>query len=154
MGTSVGLTPTSLYRMGDFRELSSWKRAHQVALAVYRCTNSFPNRERYGLAAQMRRAAVSVVSNIAEGCGRQGDRELTRFLRIARGSVRELECQLLLSRDLGYLPPEVWSQLDTDSQEISRMLNGLIRSLQPDLDARKPNPDARLLTPDSRLAET
>ncbi len=78
----------------------------------------------------MRRAAVSVVSNIAEGCGRRGDRELTRFLKIARGSVRELECQLLLSRELGYVTPGVWTKLDGDPPEISRMLNGLIRSFR------------------------
>jgi four helix bundle protein len=76
----------------------------------------------------MRRAAVSVISNIAEGCGRQGDRELARFLRIARGSIHELECQLVLSQDLGYLEREAWIDLDKDSKEVSRMLNGLIHS--------------------------
>jgi four helix bundle protein len=76
----------------------------------------------------MRRAAVSVISNIAEGCGRQGDRELTRFLRIARGSIQELECQLMLSRDLGYVKQEIWSDLDRSTGEISRMLNRLIRT--------------------------
>ncbi len=116
--------------MGDFRQLSVWQRAHNVALQIYRSTETFPLRERYGLAAQMRRAAVSVISNIAEGCGRRDDRELTRFLNIARGSVRELECQLLLSRDLGYLSQEAWTDLDKDSQEISKMLNGLIRSFR------------------------
>ncbi|MGH7508809.1 MAG: four helix bundle protein [Gemmatimonadales bacterium] len=87
--------------MGNFRELVVWRRAQDLALAVYRSTSSFPKEERYGLSAQMRRAAVSVSSNIAEGCGRQGDRGLARFLQIARGSVRELECQLLLSCELG-----------------------------------------------------
>ena len=114
--------------MGNFRQLAVWKRAHDLALAIYRNTGSFPDRERYGLTAQLRRAAVSLVSNIAEGSGRQSDRELAMFLRIARGSVRELECQLLLSRDLGYLPSEAWAALDRDSQDISRMLHGLIRS--------------------------
>jgi four helix bundle protein len=108
--------------MGNFRQLSVWKRAHSFALEVHRCTRSFPVLERYGLAAQMRRAAVSVVSNIAEGCGRHHDRELAYFLRIARGSVREVECQLLLSRDLGYVTPEVWTTMDAAAQEISKML--------------------------------
>jgi four helix bundle protein len=116
--------------MGNFRELVVWSRAQDLALAVYRSTNTFPKEERYGITAQMRRAAVSVSSNIAEGCGRQGDREFARFLQIARGSVRELECQLLLSRDLGYLPPAVHAKLDADSQDISRMLNGLIRTFR------------------------
>src|SRR5918995_4395892 len=81
-------------------ETSGSKCAHSFALEVHWCTSSFPASERYGLAAQMRRAAVSVVSNIAEGCGRHHDPEMVYFLRIARGSVREVECQLLLSRDL------------------------------------------------------
>ena len=117
-------------RMGDFRQLTVWKRAHGLALEVHRSTGSFPAAERYGLAAQMRRAAVSVVSNIAEGCGRQNDRELAYFLRIARGSVRELECQLLLSRDLGYLPGDVWTDLDAGTQDISRMLSGLVHTVR------------------------
>jgi four helix bundle protein len=119
--------------MGDFQQLSVWKRSHAFALAVHRFTARFPVSERYGLAAQMRRAAVSVVSNIAERCGRQNDRELAYFLRIARGSVRELECQLLLARDLEYMPADGWSQLSADSQEISRMLSGLIQTVRSGL---------------------
>src|SRR4051812_33270792 len=102
--------------MGNFREL--------LALEVYRSTKTFPSEERYGLTAQMRRAAISVCSNIAEGCGRQGDRELARFLRIARGSIRELECQLLLSCKRGYLRQDALVELEAASHEISRMLNG------------------------------
>ena len=73
--------------MGNFRELVVWRRAQDLALAVYRFTSSFPEDERYGLTAQMRPAAISASSNIAEGCGRQGDRELARFFQIAPGSV-------------------------------------------------------------------
>src|SRR6266850_1051013 len=97
--------------MGDYRHLSVWKRAHDFTLVVYRSTASFPESERYGLTAQLRRAAVSVVSNIAEGASRHGDRELSRFLQIAHGSACEVECQLLLSRDLGRSAssrPPVW----------------------------------------------
>ena len=139
--------------MGDYRQLCVWKRAHKLALEVYRSTECFPARERYGLAAQMRRAAVSVISNIAEGCGRQGDKELTRFLRIARGSVRELDCQMLLSRDLGYLPKDVWAAMEMESDELSRMLNGLIRSFHPgpvDRTDRRPVP-GQVLTPGSQF---
>jgi four helix bundle protein len=117
--------------MGNYRQLAVWKRAHGFVIKVYRSTETFPDRERYGLTAQLRRAAVSVISNIAEGSGRQGDREQIRFLKIARGSVCETECQLLLSRDLGYLDAPAWKLLDQDCQEISRMLNGLVRSFTP-----------------------
>jgi four helix bundle protein len=78
----------------------------------------------------MRRAAISILSNIAEGSGRQSDREQVRFLRIARGSTCELECQLLLSRDVGYLKPADWLILDSDCREVGRMLTGLIKSFQ------------------------
>lgn len=142
--------------MGDFRQLLVWKRAHGLALQVYRCTDAFPARERYGLAAQMRRAAVSVVSNIAEGCGKQADRELARYLGIARGSVRELECQLLLSRDLGYLTLDIWPTLEAESQEISKMLNCFIRSLRSKAVGSSPSsqlstPSPQLPTPSSQL---
>ena len=114
--------------MGDYRNLSVWKRAHMLALGVFRSTASFPLSERYGLAAQLRRAATSVVSNIAEGSGRHSNRDEMRFFRIARGSVSELECQLLLSRDIGFLEVQAWTQLDHDCHEVGKMLNGLIRS--------------------------
>jgi four helix bundle protein len=116
--------------MGDFKQLAVWKRAYNLAIAVYRATGSFPLAERFGLASQLRRATVSVASNIAEGCGRQGDAELARFLRLARGSISEVECQLLLARDLGFILREAWLPLNTEAQEISRMLNGLVISLR------------------------
>ena len=73
---------------------------------------------------------MSIVSNIAEGASRHGDRELARFLQIAHGSACEVECQILLSRDLGYLPSDRWMALNADCQELGKMLNGLIRSLR------------------------
>ena len=114
--------------MDDYRQLSVWKRAHTLALGVFRSTGEFPATERYGLAAQLRRAATSIVSNIAEGSARHSNRDEVRFFRIARGSVSELECQLLLSRDVGLLENKAWAQLDEDCHEVGRMLNGLIRS--------------------------
>jgi four helix bundle protein len=116
--------------MGDYRKLTVWKHAQGVALEIYRSTQFFPTNERFGLVAQLRRAAVSIESNIAEGTGRQSDRGLGRFLRIAHGSACEVECQLLLSRDLGYLNPARWKALDTNCRELGKMLNGLIRSLR------------------------
>lgn len=116
--------------MGDYRKLTVWKRAHQLALAVYRATGVFPGAERYGLIAQLRRASVSVISNIVEGSARHGNREHVRFLRIAHGSVCELQSQLLLSRDLAFLDAPSWKLLDDECQQTGKMLNGLIRSLQ------------------------
>ena len=121
--------------MGDFRQLSVWKVAHAFALEVHRYTGAFPSSERYGLSAQMRRAAVSIVSNIAEGCGRQSDRELAYFLRIARGSVREIECQLLLSRDLGYVTSEAWVPLDA---QLKRSVRCFVASHLPFVPAAGP----------------
>ena len=115
--------------MGDYHHLALWKRAHAMVLTVYGSTQPFPASERYGLTAQIRRAAISIVANTAEGTGRQTDREQVRFLRIARGSVCELESELLLSRDLGYLKPAAWLIVDSDCQEVARMLTGLIRAL-------------------------
>jgi four helix bundle protein len=116
--------------MGDFRKLAVWERAYKLVLAVYRATGPYPSSERFGLTSQLRRAAVSVTSNIAEGTGRGGDLELRRFLKIARGSVNELECQLLLSRDLGYVDEDTWKRLNGQAQEVSRMIAGLITALK------------------------
>ena len=89
--------------VGDFRKLHVWRHSQQLARAVYVLTETLPARERYGITAQMRRAALSVSSNLAEGCGRRSDRELRRFIRISLGSLAELECQALLARDLSML---------------------------------------------------
>jgi four helix bundle protein len=118
--------------MGNYQQLKVWKRAHTFALELYRSTESFPDRERYGITSQLRGAAISVVSNVAEGSGRNSNRDQARFLQIARGSICELECQLLLARDIGYLTAETWSALDRPCREIGKMLNGLIRSLRPE----------------------
>jgi four helix bundle protein len=83
--------------MSDYRNLIVRKRAHAFALEVYLCTRSFPDSERFGLTTQLRRAAISVVSNIAEGWGRHETRDQGQFLKMARGSICEIECQLLLS---------------------------------------------------------
>lgn len=117
--------------MGNYRKLAVWQRAQAFALEVYRSTRRFPSDERYSMSTQLRRGVVSVVSNIVEGSGRQGDREQVRFLRIARGSICEAECQLFLSHALGYLENSAWKRLDDECRQLSRMLNGLIRALDP-----------------------
>jgi len=104
-------------RMKDFRQLKVWEKSHELALAVYHITAAFPREETYGLTSQIRRAASSIPSNIAEGCGREGDVELARFCTIARGSASELEYQLLLARDLKLLLPNDYEELSQRTVE-------------------------------------
>ena len=92
--------------MKDFRELKVWRKAHELTLAVYQITASFPREELYGLTAQLRRASSSIAANLAEGCGRNGDAELARFCSMAMGSASELEYHLLLARDLKLIRPQ------------------------------------------------
>jgi four helix bundle protein len=113
----------------DFRDLEVWVKAHQLTLSIYRATASFPTEEKYGLTGQLRRSAASIPSNISEGCGRGGDRELARFLQIAMGSASELEYQLLLCQDLGFLQGSVYKELEKATIEVKRMLTSLIRKL-------------------------
>ena len=115
--------------MKDFRNLKVWEKAHQLALALYPVTASFPRQETYGLAAQMRRAASSIPSNIAEGCGREGDPELARFCIFARGSATELEYPLLLARDLKLIQPKDYEILSAQTVEIKRMLTVFVQKL-------------------------
>jgi four helix bundle protein len=117
--------------MQDFRNLKVWLKAHQVVLAVYRITARFPREELYGLTSQIRRCAVSVPSNIAEGCGRGTDADFRRFLQIAAGSASELDYQLLLSRDLGYLPSSEYDSLHPALTEVRRMLTAFLHKLAP-----------------------
>ncbi len=116
----------------DFKQLKVWERSHQLTLDVYRATASFPQAEMYGLTSQMRRACASIPANIAEGCGRGGDAELVRFLRIAMGSASELEYHILLARDLSLLNPKDSESLSTEVMEIKRMLASFIRFLTPE----------------------
>ena len=115
--------------MKDFRNLKVWEKAHQLALALYPVTASFPRQEAYGLVSQIRRAASSIPANIAEGCGREGDPELARFCIIARGSATELEYQLLLARDLKLIQPKDYETLSAQTVEIKRMLTVLVQKL-------------------------
>jgi four helix bundle protein len=91
--------------VGDFKKLDAWRKSQKLVACIYRLTDGFPSAERYGLSSQMRRAAISVSANLAEGCGRQGDVELRRFVRISLGSLSELECELLLAADLQFVEP-------------------------------------------------
>ena len=107
-----------------------WERAHRLTLEVYDATRAFPKEEMYGLTSQMRRSASSIPANIAEGCGRNGDVELARFLDIAMGSATELDYHLTLARDLGYLQQAQYDRLATEVNGVSRMLASFIARLR------------------------
>jgi four helix bundle protein len=116
--------------MGDFAKLEVWKRAHRLALGVYKITEHFPASENWGLTSQLRRSALSIPSNVAEGCGRNGDTEMRRFLKIALGSASELHSQLLLARDLGYLSPLPAEEMMKEITGIRGMLYSLCSRLK------------------------
>jgi four helix bundle protein len=110
----------------SFRDLVVWQKAHAFVLGVYRYTESFPEREKYGLAHQLRRAAVSIPANIAEGFGKRSQAEKARFLNMAEGSVEECRYYLILSQDLGYGQSE---SLMSALQETSKLLNAYARAI-------------------------
>ena len=116
--------------MTDFKQLKVWRKAHEMTLDTYRVTAAFPREEMYGLTSQLRRAAASIGANIAEGCGRRSDGEMCRFLQIARGSASETEYHFLLARDLHLLTERDFQILTRKSDELQRMLTGLIQSVR------------------------
>ena len=118
--------------MKDFRSLQIWQRGHQLVLKIYQITNSFPKEELYGLTSQLRRASVSIPTNIAEGCGRDGDAELRRFLQIAMGSASETEYLLTLSYELQFIDNLRFEGLEKEIVELKRMLTGFILKLKAD----------------------
>src|SRR5437764_373401 len=127
--------PTLLFASGtngsmsesNYRKLIVWQKARALAKCVYRETARFPRVEMFGLTQQMRRAAISVLSNIAEGQGRYSRRDCRRFLLIARGSATELEAQIVISADLEYLNGMAAKELENRTTEVCRMLNGLLK---------------------------
>lgn len=119
--------------MRDHTKLRAFELADELAILVYRVTAGFPKEELFGLTSQLRRASVSVPSNIVEGCARDSEAEYLRFLNIAFGSLRELHYQLNLSKRLGFLPDEDSSLLEPTVVETEKVLNGLIRALRDNL---------------------
>ena len=113
----------------SYRDLEVWQRSMRLAKRIYQVTQKFPTEERFGLTNQLRRAAVSVPSNLAEGHARFGPGEFSRFLSIAMGSVAELETQILLSQDLGYVSEAVTHELLAELDVIGKMLRGLAKSI-------------------------
>ena len=116
--------------MGDYRKLQVWERSHRLTLEVYGATAAFPKEELFGLTSQLRRSAASIPANIVEGCGRNGDAELARFMTIATGSANELDYHLLLARDLGYLPTPRFDQLSVETQSVAKMIATFITRLR------------------------
>ena len=122
----------------SYRDLLAWQKAMALVTDVYRETESFPAREMYGLTNQVRRAAVGVPSDIAEGKGRLSKKEYVQMLSRARGSVHEVQTQLEISRNLGFLTEDAFHNLKPKADEVGRLINGLIRSVRHQLLALRP----------------
>jgi four helix bundle protein len=118
--------------MQDFRKLVVWQKSHGLTVNVYAASANLPQGSGWALRSQLLRAATSVPANIAEGCGRAGDRDFRRFLRHSLGSASELEYHLLLARDLGFFSEQTYRPLNSQVVEVKRMLAGLIRRLVTD----------------------
>jgi four helix bundle protein len=116
----------------DFHELKVWQKAHELTLMVYQVTGKFLREELYGLTSQLRRSCSSIPANLAEGCGRNGDAEFSRFCSIAAGSASELEYHLLLAKDLDLINARQYEALTRRTTEIKRMLVGLFQKLNAD----------------------
>jgi four helix bundle protein len=117
--------------MRNFQELDIWNKSHQLSLSVYKITRVFPKDELYGLVSQLRRSSSSIATNIAEGCGRNTNPELKRFLTYSAGSCSELQYQLLLSKDLSYLDLESYKELSKTVVEVRKMIYAFIRNMDP-----------------------
>ncbi|MFK7899619.1 MAG: four helix bundle protein [Cyclobacteriaceae bacterium] len=116
--------------MHNFKELDVWKKAIEFSTTIYQITESFPNQEKYGLISQINRSCVSIPSNIAEGAGRNGNKEFQQFLGYALASSFELETQLIIAKNINYLKLDVFEQLILKLNEIQRMLVGLKKSIK------------------------
>ena len=116
--------------MKDFRNLKVWEKSHELTILIYKTTVKFPKDELYGLTSQIRRACTSIGANIAEGCGKDTDGELKRYLQIAMGSSSELDNFLLLSKDLKYLEGTKYKMLQDKLIELRKMLNAFIQKLK------------------------
>ena len=116
--------------MQDFRKIRVWERSHRLVIRIYKATANFPKEEIYGLTSQLRRASVSIPSNIAEGSSRDGDAEFCRFLHISIGSASEIDYQLMLAHDLGYLNDQDYKYLSSEVNIVRQKLIALIQSIK------------------------
>ncbi|OEK04417.1 four helix bundle protein [Roseivirga misakiensis] len=116
--------------MRDFKQLEVWKRGHNMALSVFKMTSVFPSNEKFGLVSQMRRSSQSIPTNLAEGCGRESQKELVRFCNIGMGSASELEYQLLLIKDLEFITTDEYEQSIDELVILKKQLNAFIQYLK------------------------
>ena len=119
--------------MKDFRQLRVWEESHTLTLRIYQATKSFPKEELFALTNQLRRACMSIPTNIAEGCGRESNRDFAHFLQIAMGSANETDYQLLLAKDLKYIDEKIFLELNDKVDKIKRQLAVLIRKIRAGL---------------------
>jgi four helix bundle protein len=117
-------------KIRTFTDLEAWKQSHLLVLAVYKSTNKFPKEEKFSLIDQMRRSALSISSNIAEGFSRQGNKEKLQFYYTAKGSLTELQNQLMVCRDIGYLGKNNFDKISDLTIFVSKLITGLIKSIR------------------------
>ena len=122
--------------MRNYRDLKVWSKSYALSLELYRISRSFPKEEIYGITSQMRRAAVSIGANLAEGCGRRTNAEMARFVRISMGSASELDHHSLLCRDLGFLRDEDYKRSSKNLIEVRKMLSALLDRIETELNVK------------------
>lgn len=122
--------------MRNYRDLKVWAKAYALSLELYCLSRAFPREEIYGITSQLRRAAVSIGANLAEGCGRRTNAEMARFVKIAMGSASELDHHLLLCKDLGFLQDEDYKRNSSNLNEVRRMLSALLDSIEEELNSK------------------
>lgn len=120
----------TMEKITSFTQLTVWQKGHALVLSVYMCSKKFPREELYSLTDQMRRAVVSITSNIAEGFSRTSAKEKVQFYSIALGSTTEIQNQLLIARDIGYLEKNIFTSLASESVEVQKMLHVLIKKIK------------------------
>ncbi len=122
--------------MRNYRDLQVWSKAHSLTLELYRVSQKFPREELYGITGQLRRAAVSIGANLAEGCGRRTSSELARFVRIVLGSASELDYHLLLCQDLGFMSSDDFTSSTAKLTEVRKMLTSFLSSVEEQIELK------------------
>ena len=117
-------------KIKSFTDLITWKEGHKLVLMIYKITKSFPKEEKFGLVSQLRRAAVSITSNIAEGFSRKSDKEKTQFYLMAKGSLTEIQNQILIAKDVAYIGKKEFNELADQTIKVNKLLSGLIKKVK------------------------